>query len=86
MGGDPAEVVDFKDSLTDRLPLAAAVIVLATFVLLFLMTGSVVVPLKAIVMNVLSLGATLGTLVWVFQDGHLAGPAGHRPARRRSTW
>jgi len=79
VGGDPAEVVDFKDSLTGRLPLAAAVIVLATFALLFLMTGSVVVPLKAIVMNILSLGATLGTLVWVFQDGHLAGLLGIDP-------
>lgn len=79
LGGDPAEVVDFKDSLTGRLPVAAAVIVLATFALLFLMTGSVVVPLKAIVMNVLSLGATLGTLVWVFQDGHLAGLLGVDP-------
>lgn len=79
VGGGPAEVVDFKDSLTGRLPLAAAVIVVATFALLFLMTGSVVVPLKAIVMNILSLGATLGTLVWVFQDGHLAGLLGIDP-------
>jgi RND superfamily putative drug exporter len=79
VGGDPAEVVDFKDSLTARLPLAAAVIVVATFALLFLMTGSVVVPVKAIVMNILSLSATLGALVWVFQDGHLAGLLGIDP-------
>jgi putative drug exporter of the RND superfamily len=79
VGGDPAEVVDFKDALTSRLPVAAAVIVLATFALLFLMTGSVVVPLKAIVMNIVSLGATLGALVWVFQDGHLAGLLGIDP-------
>ncbi len=46
---------------------------LATFVLLFLMTGSVVVPIKALLMNVVSLGASLGVLVWVFQDGHLSG-------------
>jgi putative drug exporter of the RND superfamily len=72
VGGDPAEIVDFRDSISSRLPVAIGVIVLATFVLLFLMTGSVVVPVKAIVMNVLSLGATLGALVWVFQDGHLA--------------
>ena len=70
--GDPAEIVDFRDSITSRLPLAVGIIVVATFVLLFLMTGSVVVPVKAIVMNVLSLGATFGALVWVFQDGHLA--------------
>ncbi|HEY3140858.1 MAG TPA: MMPL family transporter [Acidimicrobiales bacterium] len=79
VGGDPAEIVDFRESITSRLPLAVAVIVVATFVLLFLMTGSVVVPLKAIVMNVLSLGATFGALVWVFQDGHLSGLLGFDP-------
>jgi putative drug exporter of the RND superfamily len=73
VGGDPAEIVDLRDSITSRLPVAIAIVVVATFVLLFLMTGSVVVPVKAIVMNVLSLGATFGALVWVFQDGHLSG-------------
>jgi RND superfamily putative drug exporter len=79
VGGDPAEIVDFRHAITSRLPLAVAVMVLATFVLLFAMTGSVVLPLKAIVMNVLSLGATFGALVWVFQDGHLAGLLGFDP-------
>jgi RND superfamily putative drug exporter len=79
VGGDPAEIVDFRHAITSRLPLAVAVLVLATFVLLFAMTGSVVLPLKAIVMNVLSLGATFGALVWVFQDGHLAGALGLDP-------
>ena len=51
-------------------------LLLATFALLFLFTGSVVVPLKAIVLNLLSLGAGLGALVWVFQDGHLGGLVG----------
>ena len=56
---------------------------LATFVLLFLMTGSVLVPVKALVMNTLSLGATFGVLVWVFQDGHLSGLLGlHADGRR----
>jgi putative drug exporter of the RND superfamily len=77
--GDPAEIVDLRDSIIDRLPLAIGVLVLATFVLLFLMTGSVVVPVKAIVMNVLSLGATFGALVLVFQDGHLSGLLGFDP-------
>ena len=76
VGGDPAEIVDYRRAVRDRLPLAVTIMVAATFVLLFLMTGSVVVPLKAIVMNVLSLGATFGALVWVFQDGHLAGLLG----------
>jgi RND superfamily putative drug exporter len=77
--GDPAEIVDLRDSVTDRLPAAVAILVVATFALLFLMTGSVVVPAKAIVMNVLSLGATFGALVLVFQDGHLAGLLGFDP-------
>jgi len=79
VGGDPAEIVDLRASIADRLPLAAVVVVGATFVLLFLMTGSVVVPIKAIAMNVLSLGATLGALVWVFQEGHLSGLLGFDP-------
>jgi putative drug exporter of the RND superfamily len=76
VGGDPAEIVDLRDSLADRLPLALAIIAVATFALLFLMTGSVVLPIKAIAMNVLSLGATFGALVVIFQDGHLAGALG----------
>ncbi|MGH9209886.1 MAG: MMPL family transporter [Acidimicrobiales bacterium] len=79
VGGDPAEIVDFRASIGDRLPLALAIVVVATFGLLFLMTGSLVVPIKAIVMNVLSLGATFGALVWVFQDGHLSGLMGFDP-------
>ncbi len=50
---------------------AIGLVVLATLVLLFLMTGSVVIPVKALVMNVLSLGAALGVTVWIFEDGHL---------------
>ena len=79
VGGDPAETVDFRQALASRIPWAIAIIVIATFVLLFLMTGSVVIPAKAIVMNVLSLGATFGALVWVFQDGHLSGLLGFDP-------
>jgi RND superfamily putative drug exporter len=74
--GAPAFLIDYKQSLSSRMPLALAVIALATFVLLFLMTGSVLVPVKAIVMNVLSLGATFGALVWIFQEGHLSGLLG----------
>jgi putative drug exporter of the RND superfamily len=74
--GDAAALADYQATVADRLPLAAALVVLATFVLLFLFTGSVVIPVKAIVMNVLSLGASFGALVWVFQDGHLAGLLG----------
>jgi len=77
--GPAAFLVDYRDSLAARLPYALALIGLATFALLFLMTGSVVVPAKAIVMNVLSLGASFGALVWVFQDGHLSGLLGFDP-------
>ena len=79
VGGDPAEIVDFRHAITARLPLAVGVMVAATFVLLFAMTRSLVLPLKALVMNVLSLGATFGALVWVFQDGHLSGLLGFDP-------
>jgi putative drug exporter of the RND superfamily len=77
--GPAAFLVDYRDSLAGRLPYALALIGLATFALLFLMTGSVVVPVKAIVMNVLSLGASFGALVWVFQDGNLSGLLGFDP-------
>ena len=77
--GDAAALADYQATIRERLPLAAALIGLATFALLFLMTGSVVVPVKAIVMNVLSLGASFGALVWVFQEGHLSGPLGFDP-------
>ena len=62
---------DSSDAITSRLPLVLGVIAAITFVLLFLLTGSVVLPLKALVLNVLSLTAAFGALVWIFQDGHL---------------
>ncbi|HEY7010492.1 MAG TPA: MMPL family transporter [Jatrophihabitantaceae bacterium] len=70
--GSAALLIDFKDRITSRLPWALGLIALATFVLLFLMTGSMAIPLKALLMNTLSLGAVFGALVWIFQDGHLA--------------
>ena len=57
--------------MTSRLPAVLSVIAAITFVLLFLLTGSVVLPLKALLLNVLSLTAAFGALVWIFQDGHL---------------
>jgi RND superfamily putative drug exporter len=52
---------------------AVGLVVLGTFVLLFLMTGSVVIPVKALLLNVVSLGAALGVVAWVFEQGHLEG-------------
>jgi putative drug exporter of the RND superfamily len=71
--GLSAQLVDAKAALIDRLPLALAIIAGITFVLLFLLFGSVVIPLKALVLNVLSLSATFGAMVWIFQDGNLSG-------------
>jgi RND superfamily putative drug exporter len=71
--GLSAQLVDTKSALLDRLPLALGLIAIITFVLLFMMFGSVVVPLKALVLNVLSLSATFGAMVWIFQDGNLSG-------------
>ena len=62
---------DIVSAVTSRIPLVLALIGVITFVLLFLLTGSLVLPLKAIVLNVLSLSAAFGALVWVFQEGHL---------------
>ena len=73
VGGFSASFVDLRTSLTDHLPAAFAIVVAATMVLLFLMTGSVILPFKALVMNVLSLSATFGLLVLIFQDGRLEG-------------
>ncbi|GAA4388938.1 MMPL family transporter [Ornithinibacter aureus] len=71
--GQASGIVDFRATVADRALWAAGLVVLATLVLLFLMTGSVVIPIKALVMNVLSLGAALGVTVWIFEDGHLEG-------------
>ncbi|BCB76557.1 MMPL family transporter [Phytohabitans flavus] len=73
VGGLTARLADQLDSVGKLLPWMALIIVGATFVLLFLAFGSVVLPIKAIVMNVLSLGASFGALVLIFQDGHLSG-------------
>ncbi|MBC7441913.1 MAG: MMPL family transporter [Ramlibacter sp.] len=73
VGGTDAASVDYTDSLLRGAPWAALIIGGATFVLLFLMTGSVVIPLTALVVGVISLGASVGILVWGFQEGNLAG-------------
>ncbi|MEO9326261.1 efflux RND transporter permease subunit [Nocardioides sp. C4-1] len=78
-GGPAAELVDAKDATVDRLPLALALVLLATFVLLLVLTGSVVVPLKAIALNLLTLAATFGVLVAVFQWGWASGLLGFEP-------
>ncbi|HEX4821118.1 MAG TPA: MMPL family transporter [Acidimicrobiales bacterium] len=77
--GESAQLVDSKAGLISKLPLALLIIASITFVLMFLMFGSVIVPAKAVVMNLLSLSATFGAMVWIFQDGHLADRLGFTP-------
>ena len=73
VGGSAAQLIDTKHALAAGLPIALGVIAAATLVLLFMMSGSVLIPLKAIVLNLLSLTATFGAMVWVFQDGNVSG-------------
>jgi RND superfamily putative drug exporter len=73
VGGQTAAFVDQQRSLASHLPVALAILVTTTLVLLFLMTGSVILPIKALVMNLLSISAAFGLLVLVFQDGRLEG-------------
>ncbi|MFH8484810.1 MMPL family transporter [Streptomyces longisporoflavus] len=72
VGGVDAELVDSKNSIGSRLPLAVALVAVTTFLLLFLFTGSIVQPVRALLLNMISLGATLGVMTWIFQDGNLS--------------
>lgn len=73
VGGEAASFIDQQEGIGERMPLAIALLAGLTFVVLWLMTGSVILPLKALVMNALTVGATLGLLTLIFQDGRLEG-------------
>ncbi|WP_246102825.1 MMPL family transporter [Streptomyces piniterrae] len=77
VGGDAAVLADTRDTLADRLPEAALIIGGTTVVLLFLFTGSLLIPFKAVLLNLLSLTATFGAMVYVFQEGHLRALVGN---------
>jgi len=79
VGGQTAIDVDVVHFVGERTPFAVAFVILVTYSVLLLFTGSVVLPLKAIFMNLLSIGASFGALVWIFQQGHLAGLLGFTP-------
>ncbi|TFB99559.1 MMPL family transporter [Cryobacterium adonitolivorans] len=79
VAGADAQAVDYLDSLARGAPWAVLIIAIATFVLLFLMTGSVIIPLTALVISAISLGAAAGVLVWGFQEGNLSGPLNFDP-------
>ncbi|MFD7612845.1 MMPL family transporter [Streptomyces sp. NPDC059828] len=74
VAGAAAMLVDSKAAIGERLPWAAAIIAVVTLLLVFLLTGSVLIPLQAVVLNGLSLTAMFGAVVWIFQEGHLSGP------------
>ncbi|MET8830139.1 MMPL family transporter [Streptomyces sp. NPDC004610] len=74
--GAAAVLVDSKDAIADKLPWGLAFIAVVTLVLVFLLTGSVLIPIQAVLLNALSLTAMFGAVVWVFQDGHLSGLLG----------
>ncbi|MFK3978784.1 MMPL family transporter [Micromonospora sp. NPDC050397] len=79
VAGSAARLVDTKAAISSVAPWAALWIAVATFALLFLMFGSFLVPLKAIVLNILNLTAMLGLMVWIFQDGNFSGPLAFTP-------
>lgn len=71
VGGVAADYTDSQDGIAETLPLALGWVVISVLILLFLFTGSVILPIKAVLLNILSLAATLGVVTWVFIDGHL---------------
>ncbi|GAA2856387.1 membrane protein [Actinoplanes cyaneus] len=78
--GPAAQLVDITGSIARRLPIAAVLIAVSTFVLLFLLTGSVLLPIKALLLNTLTMSAVFGVAVWIFQDGHLSSVLGQTGA------
>ncbi len=78
VGGAAAHFVDLQHSLKSHAPIALAIVIVATLIILFLMTGSVVLPIKQLVMNALNLSAVFGILVFTFQDGRLEGLLDYR--------
>jgi len=78
--GFTAYDVDAISFILGKTPLAVGFVVIATYLVLFLLLGSVILPLKAVLMNFLSISASFGALVWIFQDGHLASQLGFTPS------
>ena len=80
VGGQAAQLVDITHSIAAKLPLAVLLISVLSLLFLFLLTGSVLMPVKALLFNALSLVGILGVAVWIFQDGHLSGLLGFTPS------
>ncbi len=77
--GQAAYNLDYVDAIAEDAPVAVLFIVVATYLVLFLLLGSVLLPLKAVLMNFLSISASYGALVWIFQEGHLSGVLNFTP-------
>ena len=85
-GGLPSRSADFMDSFRASVPIAILIVVLVTGVVLFLTFGSVFLPVKAVLMSLISVTASFGALVWIFQEGHLAGPLGFDTSGTIGAW
>lgn len=79
VGGATAFLVDQRSAIAAGIPAALALLLPATAIFIFLMTGSVTIPIKALAMNLLSVSVAVGLQVLIFQDGHLSGPLGFTP-------
>jgi RND superfamily putative drug exporter len=71
VGGTAADYTDSQDGISQTLPWALGWIAISVLILLFVFTGSIILPIKAVLLNVMSLAATMGVLTWVFVDGHM---------------
>lgn len=79
VGGQSALLVDGKRATASRLPGAIALIALTTFIILFFYTRSVLIPIKALILNAITMCAVLGAMTWIFQEGHFSGLLGFTP-------
>ena len=85
-GGLPSRSADFMTSFSSSVPVAVLIVVLVTAGVLFLTFGSVFLPVKAVLMSLISISASFGALVWIFQEGHLSGPLGFEPSGAIGAW
>jgi uncharacterized membrane protein YdfJ with MMPL/SSD domain len=85
-GGLPSRSADFMTSFRSSVPVAILIVVLVTAGVLFLTFGSVFLPIKAVLMTLISISASFGALVWIFQQGHLSGPLGFEPSGAIGAW
>ncbi|MDQ2648753.1 MAG: MMPL family transporter [Actinomycetota bacterium] len=85
VSGQSAQLLDTKTSLFNKLPLALGIIAVITFCILFMQFGSVLIPIKALVLNLLSLTATFGAMVFIFQEGHFSGILDFTPTGQLDT-